>query len=314
MLHAACAALTPSTACCMLGAHPATFRARRVAASAGSDARPPPPPPPPPPPVRQPASATPQQQAALPWARQGGQQHPRQGGEQQPPPQRQGGQQPQRQPLPAQRPPGRQQGTSQRPQPGGQRQQGRQQPPVSPPPAATHRQQQPRRGQGARCLVVVEGLNDMRAVRRAAPSTDVYVLGSSTLVDSPRVARELEQAAARYPGGLLVLTDPDVAGRKARVALDARLPGRCRHAFLPARHAAARNATTYVGGLCDRAVAAWSACVSRQRRLAHWHLVRPHPALQVPRGWQCGRGARCTRGHPCSAGVRPQQRPSAPGV
>lgn len=57
--------------------------------------------------------------------------------------------------------------------------------------------------------------------------------------------QELEAAAARYPGGVLVLTDPDVAGRQARRALDDRLPGRCLHAFLPTPLATAHTATRY---------------------------------------------------------------------
>lgn len=36
-------------------------------------------------------------------------------------------------------------------------------------------------------LVVVEGKADMHAVRRAAPGTDIFVLGTATVADSPRV-------------------------------------------------------------------------------------------------------------------------------
>ena len=49
--------------------------------------------------------------------------------------------------------------------------------PQSPPPPATR----------SPFLVVVEGRNDMQAVRRAVPGADVYVLGTSTAADSPAV-------------------------------------------------------------------------------------------------------------------------------
>jgi hypothetical protein len=49
--------------------------------------------------------------------------------------------------------------------------------------------------QGQRYLVVVEGVNDMRAVRRAAAGADVYVLGTSTLADNPRVLQASSTAA-----------------------------------------------------------------------------------------------------------------------
>lgn len=59
----------------------------------------------------------------------------------------------------------------------------------------------------------------------------------------PLLPQELEAAAARYPRGLLVLTDPDVAGRQARAMLDEQLPGRCVHAFLPSPLATAGEDT-----------------------------------------------------------------------
>ena len=91
-------------------------------------------------------------------------------------------------------------------------------------------------------LVVVEGRNDMQAVRRALPAADVFVLGTSTAADSPTVLKQLATAAPRYRSGLLLLLDPDVAGRQARLMLDERLPG-CLHAFLPSPLATARMAT-----------------------------------------------------------------------
>jgi hypothetical protein len=38
-------------------------------------------------------------------------------------------------------------------------------------------------------LIVVEGINDLRAVRRAVPTADVYVLGSSSAVNKPKVLK-----------------------------------------------------------------------------------------------------------------------------
>ena len=53
--------------------------------------------------------------------------------------------------------------------------------------------------------------------------------------------QELSAAAARFRG-LIVLTDPDVAGRQARQALADALPG-CLHSFLPSSLATAGAAT-----------------------------------------------------------------------
>ncbi|KAL4445435.1 hypothetical protein ABPG77_011260 [Micractinium sp. CCAP 211/92] len=160
---------------------------------------------------------------------------------------------------------------------------------VGQPPA---QQQQQRRAQSAQSahqqqpqpqprqppyLVVVEGVNDMRAVRRAVPGAPVYVLGTATVAGSqhvvqaspgaaglqvpkpsfypstllllvppitpPRKPQELKAAAARCRG-VIVLTDPDVAGRQARRQLDDALPG-CLHAFLPSPLATAGAATKH---------------------------------------------------------------------
>ena len=88
------------------------------------------------------------------------------------PPQQQA-QQPQQQGQLVQRAP-----TKQHQRPRQQQRPSRQQPPDA-------QQQQQRQQQ--RWLVVVEGMSDMQAVRRAAPGCDVYVLGTATAADSPRV-------------------------------------------------------------------------------------------------------------------------------
>ncbi|KAL4427952.1 hypothetical protein ABPG75_002041 [Micractinium tetrahymenae] len=83
----------------------------------------------------------------------------------------------------------------------------------------------------------------MRAVRRAAPGAAVYVLGTATAACSPQLVQDLRAAASRFRG-VIVLTDPDVAGRQARRQLDEALPG-CLHAFLPLPLATAGAATKH---------------------------------------------------------------------
>lgn len=56
-------------------------------------------------------------------------------------------------------------------------------------------------------LVVVEGLNDMHAVRRAVPAADVYVLGTSTAAGSAAVLQASWRSRPWPPcrhGGLLL--------------------------------------------------------------------------------------------------------------
>lgn len=88
-------------------------------------------------------------------------------------------------------------------------------------------------------LVVVEGLNDMRAVRRAVKA-DVFVLGTATHAGDDDIMRQLRSAAAHL-NGVVVLTDPDVAGRQARNILDVKLGG-CLHAFVSVGRAQALTA------------------------------------------------------------------------
>ncbi len=92
-------------------------------------------------------------------------------------------------------------------------------------------------------LVVVEGASDAAALRRAVRA-DVFVLSSaSTAGSAATLARLRELSAARHhAAGVVVLLDPDVAGRQARLALDMALPG-CRHAFVPAALATSVRAT-----------------------------------------------------------------------
>ncbi|KAK9803885.1 hypothetical protein WJX72_002019 [[Myrmecia] bisecta] len=89
-------------------------------------------------------------------------------------------------------------------------------------------------------LIVVEGGHDRDAVQ-AAVDARVFVLGGAVsakgweAASKTRIIRDLRAAAAQSPG-LVVLLDPDHAGRQGRDYLDREFPG-CLHAFLPLHHA-----------------------------------------------------------------------------
>lgn len=94
----------------------------------------------------------------------------------------------------------------------------------------------------------------MRYIAYAAPITtpfvqpeadhswrsQVYVLRTATRAEDPAVISELRSIMTRYAGVLLLL-DPDVAGRQARNQLNAALGG-CWHAFIPTTVAIAEQA------------------------------------------------------------------------
>lgn len=66
-------------------------------------------------------------------------------------------------------------------------------------------QQGPRQGRpGSPYLVIVEGMNDLRAVRRAVPNADVYVLGTSTLAGNSRVLQASGGRLVGIVGGFAV--------------------------------------------------------------------------------------------------------------
>lgn len=68
------------------------------------------------------------------------------------------------------------------------------------------------------------------------------MLGTATQAGDAAMLEGLRAAAARRgDAGVVVLTDPDVAGRQARNTLDDRLGG-CWHAFIPVPLARARAA------------------------------------------------------------------------
>lgn len=68
----------------------------------------------------------------------------------------------------------------------------------------------------------------------------MFVLGTATHAGYDHILGQLKEAAAKYKG-ILVLTDPDVAGRQARNLLDTKLEG-CWHAFVPVLAATAQAA------------------------------------------------------------------------
>ena len=147
-----------------------------------------PPPPPPPPPRRQPRPPA-DRQAGVPQQPAPGRQRlqhaappPAEGGPQQGPPLQQQRSQGQRQGSPVQQ----QQQRQRQGEPQQQRQGTRQGRPGSP------------------YLVIVEGMNDLRAVRRAVPNADVYVLGTSTLAGDSRVLQASGGSLAGIVGGFAV--------------------------------------------------------------------------------------------------------------
>ncbi|KAI8105646.1 hypothetical protein M9434_000228 [Picochlorum sp. BPE23] len=86
-------------------------------------------------------------------------------------------------------------------------------------------------------LIVVEGVNDMRRIR-AFLDVDVYVLGSATRAGDSDLIGELQHLGTVYKR-IILLLDPDVAGRQARNEIDRRVDG-CWHAFIPVASAQSR--------------------------------------------------------------------------
>lgn len=79
-------------------------------------------------------------------------------------------------------------------------------------------------------LLIVEGINDMRQVRKYL-DVDVYVMGSATKSFTPETIDNLKRLSEKYTRVVLLL-DPDVAGRQARNEIDRNVEG-CWHAFIP---------------------------------------------------------------------------------
>lgn len=91
-------------------------------------------------------------------------------------------------------------------------------------------------------LVVVEGINDMRAVKRAI-DVDVFVLGSATKAADSEALDTLRAMKKKYLR-IVLLLDPDVAGRQARNEIESKISG-CWHAFVPTMNATAKEDKKY---------------------------------------------------------------------
>jgi ribonuclease M5 len=76
-------------------------------------------------------------------------------------------------------------------------------------------------------LIVVEGVSDAQAVRRAVEAELIVTHGFALGPDAVALIRR----AARVRG-VVVLTDPDTAGEQIRRRVAAIVPG-CRHAWIP---------------------------------------------------------------------------------
>jgi len=84
-------------------------------------------------------------------------------------------------------------------------------------------------------VIVVEGKNDIHAVKRAVDA-DCLTTGGFGL--SPYSMEKIQQAYAKR--GIIILTDPDCAGERIRRFLSKRFP-EAKHAFVPKDDATANN-------------------------------------------------------------------------
>lgn len=289
-----------------------------------------------PPPLPPPASQLTQASSPPPWQQQPGD-PPRQAGRKQPQQQttrggrpwgqqehvalerQQQGRQPQRAPLPAD--PQRRQQQQQVSTAPKQQRQGQASQRRMPPPAqqeqqggVPHRRGVP--GQQAApwagALVVVEGRNDMRAVRQAAPDADVFVLGTSTLADSRRV---LQVGRGRRPAanGLLCplmlacFQQTGAARPPPRPAAAAGAGGRC--GAIPPRPAGAAGSRR--GGAPGARRVGRRAAGALPPRLparaaghrGRSHQVRVAPGLERGQEWGWSEGFSVT---PCPLPVAPR--------
>ena len=84
-------------------------------------------------------------------------------------------------------------------------------------------------------VIVVEGKNDIHAVKRAVDA-DCISTGGFGL--SPYSLEKIQQAYNKR--GIIILTDPDSAGERIRKFLSQRFP-EAKHAFVPKEDATANN-------------------------------------------------------------------------
>ncbi|TMW69965.1 ribonuclease M5 [Alteribacter natronophilus] len=84
-------------------------------------------------------------------------------------------------------------------------------------------------------MIVVEGRDDTKALRRVAECDTIETNGSA--VDA-EVIEKIKLAAERR--GVIIFTDPDAPGEKIRRTVEQHVPG-CRHAFLSKDEARSRR-------------------------------------------------------------------------
>lgn len=75
-------------------------------------------------------------------------------------------------------------------------------------------------------IIVVEGREDVRAVKAAL---DCEVIATGGIRISKARMEELKRLQERH--GLIILTDPDYAGKRIRELLSSQIPG-CKHAYV----------------------------------------------------------------------------------
>lgn len=84
-------------------------------------------------------------------------------------------------------------------------------------------------------IIVVEGKSDTVAIKRALDADTIETNGSA--ISDETIAKIKLAAQTR---GVIILTDPDVPGRKIRQTIIEHVPG-CKHAFLSKSEALADN-------------------------------------------------------------------------
>jgi ribonuclease M5 len=80
-------------------------------------------------------------------------------------------------------------------------------------------------------IIVVEGKEDTKAVRRALDADTIETNGSALSEETIEQIRHAQQKR-----GVIILTDPDFPGEKIRKTIQERVPG-CKHAFIDKKEA-----------------------------------------------------------------------------
>lgn len=80
-------------------------------------------------------------------------------------------------------------------------------------------------------IIVVEGKDDVQAVKRAVAAETIITNGFALSRETIKLIKK-----AKERQGVIVLTDPDYVGEQLRKRIDRLVPG-CKHAFLPREEA-----------------------------------------------------------------------------